>query len=272
MSTEKASVSVLIRTRDIEKYFCNLLISLSRQTLHISELVVVDNFSTENELRSMTELLKNKKKTLFKDAVIVKLVPVTDEEFSYAYSANVGVFVAEGDFVCVTNGHCLPVSDRWLESGVSHFVDEKVAGVAGYTLPHKEGTIWEKLAFDWGWRKLNEMSRAYVKDNYFSTTNCILRRSLWKVYPFDEKMPEEIPAASRFGGEDHDWGLEMLARGYRIIVEPRFDVYHSHGETVSQLVPKYIVWRRIRKATAMRKRPRQSYTRLTHVKPIYYVL
>ncbi len=138
--------------------------------------------------------------------------------------------------------------------------------------PHRHGTAWEKLAYDWGWRRLNELSGFYAKDEYFSTVNCILRRSLWEEYPFDEKIPEKIPYAGKFGGEDYDWGVEMLARGYRLVVEPKFDVYHSHGETISQLVPKYLIWRRIRKNIRSLRRPRESYTRLKSVNPSQYVL
>lgn len=220
----------------------------------------------------MITLLSLAKTKFFANRVRVKLVPIADSEFSYAYSANVGVFVAECEHVCMTNGHCLPLSEDWLKSGVSHFKTSDVAGVGGYSLPHRYGTFWEKIAFDWGWRRLNELSGAYAKDDFFSTVNCILRRSLWEEYPFDEKIPDEIPRAEIFGGEDYDWGMEMLARGYRLVVEPRFDVYHSHGETISQLIPKYLTWRQIRRNIRSLRRPRKSYTRLKEAKPSYHTL
>jgi rhamnosyltransferase len=272
MSTIADSISVLIRTRDVESHFYELLLSLSCQTLRPSELVVVDNYSNSNKLKEMTVLLTKAKKEPFGGKLNIMIVPLTDEEFSHAYSANAGVSVSSRDFVCITNGHCLPTSNEWLESAAAHFKDEDVVGVAGYTLPHKEGTIWEKLAFDWGWRKLNEASKAYNRDTYFSTTNCVIRRTLWEEYPFDEKIPDLIPEGGRFGGEDYDWSLEMLARGHRLIVEPKFDVYHSHGETLSQLVPKYLAWRKIRKNLRSFTRPRDSFTRLKGKVPQYYIL
>jgi len=265
-------ISVLIRTRNIERHFVGLLKKLSFQTIQPSELVVVDNFSSYNDLAEMIDILEEAKTALFDSQMHVKIVPVTDEEFSYAFSANVGVYVSEHELVCITNGHCLPLSDRWLERGVAHFDSQDVAGVGGYTVPHRYGTVWEKLAFDWGWRRLNRLSKAYLRDDFFSTTNCILRRSLWEKYPFDEKMPEQIANAGKFGGEDFDWALEMLARGYRLVVEPEFDVYHSHGETISQLVPKYLTWQKVRRDTKSLSRPRESFTRLWMAKPLYYCL
>ena len=139
--------------------------------------------------------------------------------------------------------------------------------MSGYTRPHKDGTVWEKLAFDLGWRKLNETSGFYAKDNFFATTNCIIRRRFWKKYPFNEEMSDTIPNSDRFGGEDYDWALEMLARGYRVVVEPKFNVYHSHKDTISQLISKFIIWRRIRKEMRSLSRPRKSYTKVFELKP-----
>ncbi len=270
--SNRRCVSVVIRTRDIERHLYELLDKLGSQTLKPSELVIVDNFSTKKSLDEMISFLKTAKTRIFDDEVQMKIVPITDDEFSYAYSANIGVWASQYEFVCITNGHCLPISDRWLEKGVSHFENQKVAGVAGYTLPHHYGTVWEKLAFDFGWRRLMEQSRAYVKDTFFSTTNCVLRKSLWAEYSFDEKMPELIENAGKFGGEDYDWALEMLARGYKLVVEPQFDVYHSHGESLPKLVSKYLIWRKIRKDIRSLKRPRESYTRLKTTQPEFHQL
>jgi len=268
----RGRVSVLVRTRDVERHLIRLLGDLSSQTEQPSELIIVDNFSSETKLDEMMKLLSAAKREVFDNRMRMKIVPITDQEFSYAYSANVGIFVAEGDLVCITNGHCLPLSEAWLESGVAHFSSGDIAAVGGYTLPDKSGTAWERLAYDWGWRRLNELSGFYAKDAFFSTVNGILRKSLWQEYPFDESMPEKIHGSGKFGGEDYDWMLEMLARGRRVIVEPKFDVYHSHGESLSQLFPKYLAWRRIRRAIRSLPRPRKPHTRLRKAKPLHYDL
>jgi glycosyltransferase involved in cell wall biosynthesis len=272
MLRKKPSVSVVIRTRNMESRLSELLLELSRQTLRPSEVVVVDNFSGEGTLQKMTGFLSSAKTRFFKDQTAVKLVPVPDSEFSHAYSTNAGILFSEGELVCITNGHSLPFSKTWLESGVAHFRDPEVVGVGGYSTPHTDGTVWEKLAYRWSWKEFNEISRMYAKDSYFSTINCVLRRALWEEYPFDEKLPDEIPLSSRFGGEDYDWATEMLARRHKIVVEPMFCVYHSHGDGLSVLASKYIVWRRIRKRIATLSRPRESFTKIRFSKPRYFDL
>jgi len=269
---EKHAVSVVIRTQDVEPHFHELLLMLSRQTLQISELVIVDNFSSEQNLKKMREILLRAKKKLFNNGITVKLVPIRDEEFSHPYSTNLGVYFANSNLVCVTNGHSVPTSDVWLEKGTAHFGNRNVAGVGSYFVPHEDGNLWEKLGYGLTWTKFNETAKAYLKDNHFSTVNCIIRRDLWEKYPFDEKLPKEIPQAEVFGGEDYDWAMEMLARGYKIIVEPEFKVFHSHSETLSQLVSKYLVWRDIRKKIRKFKRPRQAYTRVTSTRHSCYDL
>ena len=264
-------VSVVIRTRDIERHLLELLSSLASQTLRPSEIIVVNNFSSQRSLNGMMDLLRYAKRRLLGD-IQVKIALIPDGEFSYAYSANLGVWAARSELVCLTNGHCLPISERWLESGVMHFTDQDVAGVSGYILPHDYGSVWEKLGFDILWRRLKEKSGAYMRDSFFATTNCILRRSLWMEYPFDERMPEIIENAGRFGGEDYDWALEMLARGYKLIVEPKFDVYHSHRDSLLRLASKYMAWRRIRQSIRSLRRPRRSYTKLSRSNPVIHKL
>jgi GT2 family glycosyltransferase len=270
MSSNGWSFSVVVRTKDVENRFSELLQRLSLQTLQPSELVIVDNYSTNEKLEEMIGFLSSSKKRYFHNHVMVRLIPLTDDDFSHAYSTNLGVFFATHDLVCITNGHSLPLSNSWIESGVTHFEKSDVAGVGGYSIPPKDGTFWEKIAYGLWWRKLNEVSNAYVSDSYFSTMNCILRRSLWEGYPFDENLSIVIPSAMRFGGEDYDWASEMLARGYRIIVEPSFCIYHSHGEGLPILFSKYLAWRRIRKQIKMFRRPRKSYTRLKNVDIPHY--
>ncbi len=268
----KECVSVLVRTRDIELYFRELLKRLSHQTLFPSELVIVDNYSSEESLRVMTGLLAKIKESFFSGKITIKLVPISNQEFTHSYSTNAGVLAAENDIICITNGHSLPSSNEWLEAGMAHFNDSKVAGVGGYTVSHTDGTMWEKMGYDLLWKKRIEVSKTYARDDSFSTVNCLIRKSLWKQYPFDEKLLNLISGALEFGGEDYDWAVEMKARGYKIVVEPKLVMFHSHGESLSSLFPKYLAWRQIRRKIRELKRPRTSYTRLNGKKPSFCVI
>jgi glycosyltransferase involved in cell wall biosynthesis len=253
-------ISVVIRTKDKERYFDYLLENLASQTLLPSEIIVVDNHSDEKKLRLLERDLRESIKKHSKIRKI-KLIPISNAEFSHAYSTNLGVSSAENELVCITNAHSLPVSLCWLEDGAKHFEDANVAGVSGFFIPHREGNVFGKLdplVYLFPQRIISRQGR-------FSTINCIIRKSLWEKYPFDENLLKIIPETRRYGLEDYDWSKEMVARGFKIIIESQFSVFHSHYEGLDEMsrnVWNYFVYRKIQRKIDLFARPRKAFTKV----------
>jgi len=262
---EHNRISVVVRTRDSENRLGDLLQKLSLQTIEPSQLIIVDNYSSEEKLEEIKASLLDAKKQLFQNNISIKLIPLTDTEFSHSFSTNVGLSHAENEFICITNGHSLPISKNWLENGLIHFKDPTVAGISGYFHPSTNASVWEKF-HGFAWATFRETTNMNMKDLYFSTMNCLLRKSFWEKYPFDENLPAIVPESKRYGGEDYDWGLEMVARGYKIVVEPRFDVYHSHNESFAPFLSRRIALQRLKGSIKHFKRPRESFTRVLNCK------
>lgn len=238
-------ISVVIRTRDRERHFGRLVENLSLQTVRPSEIIVVDNYSTKEALRAFERELHDIGRKFFKNSgTVLGLVAVSDSEFSHARSSNLGVKAAENELVCMTNAHSIPLSFRWLQDGMKHFKGDRVAGVSGFFVPHGDGSVMGKVDL-----MLYYFSQKVVlHQDWCSTINCIIRKSLWKIYPFDENLPNLIPETKRYGLEDYDWSKEMTARGYKIIVDPSFSVFHSHVRGPSEFARNargYFVYRRI---------------------------
>jgi rhamnosyltransferase len=255
-------VSVVIRTRDKERYLGDLLGSLALQAVPLSEIIVVDNYSTEENRQALAQSLRETARNRFTDLGIkLKLVTLSDSEFSHAYSTNLGVNAAENDLVCMTNAHSLPISVKWLENGARHFEENDVAGVSGFFVPHKDGTVAGKL--DALIYYLGQ--RATAQGDWFCTISSIIRKQLWKIYPFDEDLPRIVPEARKYGLEDYDWAQEMIARGYRIVEDPLFSVFHSHAKGLDEAmrnVKNYFVYRRIQEKIRSFSRPRRSFSRV----------
>lgn len=208
------------------------------------------------------DLSKTVKSGLWKGKVSVKLIALSDDEFSHAYSTNVGVAAAENQLVCITNAHSLPSSRRWLQEGIKHFADHNVAGVSGFFIPHQEGTAIRR--FDKAVYQFTQ--RAILRQDWCSTINCVIRKSSWRVYPFDENLPKIIPETKKYGLEDYDWSKEMSARGFRIVVDPMFSVFHSHGKVLNETARNlkgYFVYRQIQQKIDVLNRPRVSFSRLS---------
>ena len=253
-------ISVVIRTKDKEKYFDPLLENLAQQTVRVSEIIVADNFSSEEQLQILKIALQENKRKHFKNGKI-RLVPFSNGEFSHAYSTNLAVSIAENELVCITNAHSLPTSPRWLQGGVKHFEDPKVAGVSGFFLPHKEAAVFGRC--DATLYYFSQKISAHPV--WCSTINCIIRKSLWATYPFDENLPKIIPETREYGSEDYDWSREMAARGFRIVIDPLFSVFHSHYEKVNEMsrnLRNYFVYRRLQQKINSFSRPRSSSSRV----------
>lgn len=259
-------VSVVIRTKDKEKYFGSLLENLALQTVQVSEIIVADNFSDEQHLQNLERDLSAVKEKCFRNRSI-KLLPFSGDEFSHAYSTNLAVSVAENELVCITNGHSLPTSLWWLEGGLKHFENPQVAGVSGFFIPHKDGTVFGKC--DATLYFLSQKMTAHPV--WCSTINCIIRKSLWEKYPFDENLPRIIPETREYGSEDYDWSREMAARGFRIVIDPLFSVFHSHCEKVTEMsrnVRNYFVYRKLQQKINSFSRPRRSTSRVFNSKDL----
>ena len=101
----KPETSIIIRTKNEEKWLGECLKKLREQTYSDFEIIVVDSGSTDWTL----EIAKKS------DARIVQIKP---EEFSYPFALNVGCRHATAtEYFVILSGHSLPISRTWLEDG-----------------------------------------------------------------------------------------------------------------------------------------------------------
>lgn len=229
--SEKPKVSIVIRTKNEEKWLGKLLEKLSQQTFKDFEIIIVDNDSTDKTL----EIAKKFK--------VNRIISIPNKEFSHPSSINLGIKNSAGKFVVLTNGHCIPMSNTWLEDGLKNFEDQKVAAIDGHYTIGPEGRLWQRIA-DRGYAPQMKLR---LENRHVSTTNAIIRKDLWEKYYFDETLSE---------CEDYDWSKEMIARGYKIIKDPKFNVFHYHPLTITQFLKRQFKWRHLCNLINKRKRPR----------------
>jgi len=198
------NVSVVIRTKNEERWIDRCLRALSLQVGCSFEVVVVDNQSTDRTL----ELLKNH---------ACRLETIADADFTHGRSINQGIRSRPSDFVAILSGHCVPLSERWLERLLAPFSDPTVAGVYGRQEPLPDSSPFDKRDL---WTTFGLDRRVQVNDWFFHNANSMIRRSVWDQLPFDEEID---------GVEDRDWAKRVQERGYRIVYEPRAAVFHHHG-------------------------------------------
>lgn len=195
-------VSLIVRTRDEERWINACLRGVFNQTYTNIEVIIVDNKSTDRTLARAMEFP-------------VRVVQI--EDFLPGKAINDGVRASNGSVLVCLSGHCIPVSTTWLENLVRDLANTDVAGVYGRQQP---------LSFTSDSDKRDLITvfgldpKVQVKDPFFHNANSAFRREVWERFPFDEEVTNI---------EDRVWGQQVIAAGMKIHYVPEASVYHWHG-------------------------------------------
>lgn len=208
---DNPKVSIIIRTKNEEKYLEDVLKKIFLQNFRHFEVIIVDSGSTDRTLE-------------IAESFELKIIKIPSEKFTYGYGLNIGINNGQANIIVNLSAHAIPADNLWLEKLVRNFKDEKVGGVYGKQLPLPTCTpIEEKYLFETYGEKTKVEDK---EDVIFSNSNSAIRKDLAIKYPFDEKM--------KFA-EDIHWAKLILKKGYKIIYEPEAAVFHSHEHNLKQI-------------------------------------
>ncbi len=107
---EKKLVSIIIRSRNEEKWIRLVLESIRNQTIKNIEIILVDNKSTDNTLK------------IAKFFGVKKILTVN--KFLPGAALNKGCNKASGKYLVFLSAHCVPENANWLKELISK-IDEK---------------------------------------------------------------------------------------------------------------------------------------------------
>lgn len=230
--------SIIIRTRNEEKWVGIMLARLVSQSYQNFEIIIVDSGSTDGTL----EIVKK---------FPVCLIEIPAEAFTYPYALNVGCRAAKAEkYFVFLSAHSLPLSNSWLEEGLSNFKQENVFGVYGMMQALPDGTMWEKLVFSSLIVALARMIK--LKRQVFTAgmgvmgfTHAAIRREFWDQKNFDERF--------ELGGEDQEWSGYWFKNGFAAIKDSEFSVAHSHRLGLRGLWKQYKYWKSVAEPQKFRK-------------------
>jgi glycosyltransferase involved in cell wall biosynthesis len=202
MAATDRLASIIIRTKNEERWVTSCLRSVFNQDYENMEVVIVDNKSTDMTLKKAREFP-------------VKIVEI--EQFLPGRAINHGIRNSSGELIVCLSGHCIPTSPKWLGKLIADLEHEEIAGVYGrqdplsFSSPLDKRDLLNLFGLD---KKLQ------IRDGFFHNANSALRRATWDEYPFDEEVTNI---------EDRVWATKVLADGFKIAYEPEASVYHHHG-------------------------------------------
>ena len=198
-------VSIIIRTKNEERWIDHCLSAVATQTIKNYEIVLVDNNSDDRSVKIAKKYTD-------------KIINVTD--FYPGKAINEGIRASSGKFIVIISGHCIPKNNMWLEHLIEPLEKDQtglLAGVYGRQEPLSSSSPLDKrdLTVVFG---LDE--RTQRKDSFFHNANSALKREMWDKFQFDENTTNI---------EDRLWGAEVIRNGYHIFYTPHASVYHYHG-------------------------------------------
>lgn len=229
--TAKPTCSIIIRAYNEEDHIGRLLTGIMEQTVSDLEIIVVDSGSTD-----ATVAIASRFPT--------KVLSIDPEEFTFGRSLNIGCEAARGEYLVFASAHVYPRYPDWLERLIEPFKDERVGLVYG----KQRGDGGTKYSEHQQLRRMYpDVSVLIQKHPLCNNANAAIRRSLWKVRPYDETLS---------GLEDLDWATWLIAQGNYLAYSAEAAVVHVHDESPKQVLNRYE-----REAIALaRIRPEETFS------------
>ena len=197
-------VSIIIRTKNEERWISKCLSKIFKQTYTNFEIIIVDNYSTDNTIKKLNN---------YKIKKIVKI-----KKYLPGKALNEGIKFSNGDLIVCISSHCLPVRNTWLSKLVKTILsNENYAGVYGrqepmeFTKDNDKRDMYLLFGLD---------KKIQVKETFFHNANSIIKKKFWKKYPFDNKATNI---------EDRLWAEKIIKNKLNIVYEPEASVFHHHG-------------------------------------------
>lgn len=220
----------------LEKNLPKVCDELSSYTLGHKEIIIVDDFSSDESQSFLNEFAKQQK--------IVRILR-NEKNLGFAPTVNKGVGIAKGDIVILLNTDVYP-EKGFLEPLIKDFSDEKMFAVGCLDKSIESSGVVLRG------RGLGEWKRGFLihRKGEVDKTNTLwvnggsgaFRKTIWdKLGGFNELY-------APFYYEDIDLSYRAVKAGYKILFEPKSIVVHEHEKgairsTYSKFKIKTIAYR-----------------------------
>lgn len=234
MNSKIPETSIIIRTKNEERWLETVLKELYKQSYQNFEILIIDSGSTDKTL-SIAKRFP------------VRILKIPASDFSYPYAFNFAAKHSKASKYLVSlPGHAIPVSNTWLDDGISNFKKyDKLCGVYGFIKPLSQSSLWDKFFIN-GYNlglTIKGVYKTHLQTKrtkgILGFTNAIIRKKLWEIHHLDESWGA--------GGEDEEWADYWTKKGYKVLKDTKFSVYHSHNLDLIGWAGQLLDWQKMNK-------------------------
>jgi len=242
MESTPVEVSIVIVTWNAARYMVDCLKSLERQTALPTEIIVVDNASSDGTAR----LIRDR----FPDVILVE----SDRNLGFAKANNVGIARSKGRFLFLVNPDVI-VMPGCLNTLVNHMKSDPSVGLVGPGMLGPEDRIVRRstMRFPTPW---NALCRALALDSIFKRSRTfggfmmndfahdrnadveILNGWFWGVRRDAVEQVGVLDDQLFMYGDDLDWSYRFHRAGYRNLFCADAAAIHYGGGTTAK-APAY---------------------------------
>lgn len=175
-STEKPAVSVIICAHNEQENLKNYLESILNQNYPQFEVIVVNDFSTDDSKWVLKELAEQ-----YSQLKIVEIKEHIKLKHSKKFALTMGIKAAQHDILLMTDADCLPNSEFWIAEMVGAFSADGKEIVLGYSPYFKlPGFLNKLIRFETTHTAMSYLSYALKKDAYMGVgRNLAYRKDLF---------------------------------------------------------------------------------------------
>ena len=211
----KPDISIIIRTLNEGRYLPELLSGIeSQESVFSYEIVLIDSGSTDNTLSIASQFG-------------CRILHISREEFSFGRSLNRACEAAQGIYLALISGHCIPCNPHWLQN----LVQPLAQGIVKYCYGRQIGgpqTYWSECQIFA--KYFPEESSIPQGSFYCNNANSAILAETWKHYNFNEELT---------GLEDMHLAKRLIADQGKVGYVAEASVYHIHHENWRQVQRRF---------------------------------
>lgn len=216
------TISVIVPVYNAQETLQKCLSALKRSVTESTEIIIVNNGSTDNSFAICEEFKHNHPD--------LKILLLEERRQGPSAARNAGANIASGEWLVFTDADCIP-SCTWISDYLVHFPEPGLGAVAGCIQPYPPSNVVQKAISLFTLPPITKEilhSGSNLREGFYPTANLAVKKEIFhSVGGFNENL--------RYG-EDHELCHKIYQAGYRIKAIETAVVEHIHRSTLKGLL------------------------------------